>query len=118
MQKVKKRKVGPNGALNHFQGLVCSWNIHSSFYSDIGSCSNPNNKEKVAQRIVGLPGDWILTPRDRRVVKVPPGHCWVEGDNSESSADLGTVCYIYILLIFFHCLTFIFFHLACIYIYV
>lgn len=52
------------------------------------SCSSPSNhKEKHVKRIIGLPGDWIGTPLTNDVVKVPNGHCWVEGDNPSSSLD-------------------------------
>ncbi|XVE76536.1 hypothetical protein DITRI_Ditri12bG0181700 [Diplodiscus trichospermus] len=48
-------------------------------------CSPYNHKEKHVKRIVGLPGEWVGIHYD--VVKVPEGHCWVEGDNSASSMD-------------------------------
>ncbi|XWS67224.1 hypothetical protein CRYUN_Cryun05aG0269500 [Craigia yunnanensis] len=48
-------------------------------------CSPYDHKEKHVKRIVGLPGEWVRTHYD--VVKVPEGHCWVEGDNSASSMD-------------------------------
>ncbi|XVF55102.1 hypothetical protein PTKIN_Ptkin06aG0009400 [Pterospermum kingtungense] len=44
-----------------------------------------NHKEKHVKRIVGLPGDRVGTHYD--MVKIPDGHCWVEGDNSSSSVD-------------------------------
>ncbi|EEF34285.1 mitochondrial inner membrane protease subunit 2 [Ricinus communis] len=49
--------------------------------------SPSNHKEKHIKRIIGLPGDWIGTPHAYDVVKVPEGHCWVEGDNLLSSMD-------------------------------
>lgn len=49
--------------------------------------SPSNHKEKHVKRIIGLPGDWIGTPMTNDVVKVPNGHCWVEGDNPSSSLD-------------------------------
>ncbi|XVE97068.1 hypothetical protein REPUB_Repub02eG0278800 [Reevesia pubescens] len=48
-------------------------------------CSPFDHKEKHVKRIVGLPGDWVGATYD--VVKIPDGHCWVEGDNSASSMD-------------------------------
>ncbi|XP_022766232.1 mitochondrial inner membrane protease subunit 2-like [Durio zibethinus] len=48
-------------------------------------CSPYDHKEKHLKRIVGLPGDWVGTIYD--VLKIPEGHCWVEGDNSASSID-------------------------------
>ncbi|XP_012087879.1 mitochondrial inner membrane protease subunit 2 isoform X2 [Jatropha curcas] len=51
-------------------------------------CSSPNNhKEKLVKRIIGLPGEWIGTIHSNDVVKIPEGHCWVEGDNWHCSAD-------------------------------
>lgn len=39
------------------------------------------------KRIIALPGDWVGTRQTYDVVKVPEGHCWVEGDNPECSMD-------------------------------
>lgn len=39
------------------------------------------------KRIIALPGDWVGTRQTYDVVKVPEGHCWVEGDNAECSMD-------------------------------
>lgn len=52
-------------------------------------CSSPSNhKEKYVKRIIGLPGDWIGTTHNSYdVLKIPEGHCWLEGDNSASSKD-------------------------------
>ncbi|CAN1276806.1 Mitochondrial inner membrane protease subunit 2 [Linum perenne] len=46
-----------------------------------------DHKEKLVKRIIGLPGDWVGTPHTYDVVKVPEGHCWVEGDNVIPSMD-------------------------------
>ena len=51
-------------------------------------CSSPSNhKESHIKRITALPGEWIGTRHSYDVVKIPEGHCWVEGDNSSSSLD-------------------------------
>ena len=44
------------------------------------------------KRVVGLEGDSVMTigPRPRKVC-VPPGHCWVEGDNVHHSLDSNKV---------------------------
>lgn len=39
------------------------------------------------ERIIGLPSDWIRVPDKAEVLKVPVGHCWVEGDNLGVSLD-------------------------------
>lgn len=52
-------------------------------------CRSPSDhKEKHIKRIIALPGDWIGTTHNSHdVLKIPQGHCWVEGDNSASSKD-------------------------------
>ncbi|XP_063948393.1 uncharacterized protein LOC108218212 [Daucus carota subsp. sativus] len=58
-------------------------------------CSPNDNKEKCVKRITALPGYWVSSPFSNDVVKIPDGHCWVEGDNSASSLDsrsIGPVC--------------------------
>ncbi|XP_011047449.1 PREDICTED: mitochondrial inner membrane protease subunit 2 [Populus euphratica] len=51
--------------------------------------SPSEHKQKLIKRIIGLPGDWIGTPQND-VIKIPEGHCWVEGDNPASSMDSRT----------------------------
>ncbi|KAL6278121.1 hypothetical protein ACE6H2_021722 [Prunus campanulata] len=46
-----------------------------------------NYKERHIKRITALPGEWIGTRHSYDVLKIPEGHCWVEGDNSSSSLD-------------------------------
>ncbi|BFG34973.1 hypothetical protein CerSpe_212470 [Prunus speciosa] len=51
-------------------------------------CSSPSNhKERHIKRITALHGEWIGTRHSYDVLKIPEGHCWVEGDNSSSSLD-------------------------------
>lgn len=50
-------------------------------------CSPTNYKERNIKRIIAMPGDWITGPYLNDVLKVPEGHCWVEGDNSSLSLD-------------------------------
>ncbi|KAK9706085.1 hypothetical protein RND81_07G103300 [Saponaria officinalis] len=49
--------------------------------------SPTNHKEKNVKRIIALPGDWLRLPDTYDTVKIPNGHCWVEGDNSATSLD-------------------------------
>ena len=60
-------------------------------------CSSPSNhKERHIKRITALPGDWFGIQKSYDVLRVPEGHCWVEGDNPSSSIDsitFGTVSY-------------------------
>lgn len=51
-------------------------------------CSSPlNHKETHIKRIIALPGEWIGAHHNYDVLKIPEGHCWVEGDNAASSLD-------------------------------
>ncbi|OWM81723.1 hypothetical protein CDL15_Pgr007761 [Punica granatum] len=51
------------------------------------SRSPTNHKERHIKRIIGLPGDWVGISHIDDVMRVPEGHCWVEGDNLLSSLD-------------------------------
>nr|GEV52541.1 hypothetical protein [Tanacetum cinerariifolium] len=52
--------------------------IGRPIFVDTGS-SLTNNKEKNSKRITGMPGDWINLLRSYDTMKIPGGHCWVEG---------------------------------------
>nr|XP_043610575.1 mitochondrial inner membrane protease subunit 2-like [Erigeron canadensis]XP_043610576.1 mitochondrial inner membrane protease subunit 2-like [Erigeron canadensis] len=55
-------------------------------HGDVVYFSNPTNfKERNVKRIVAMQGDYIANVGG--AIKVPEGHCWVEGDNSASSYD-------------------------------
>ncbi|KAL8152514.1 hypothetical protein V2J09_010274 [Rumex salicifolius] len=57
-------------------------------HGDVIVFSSPSNyKEKHIKRIVALPGDWLGLSTSYDAVKIPEGHCWVEGDNFSSSVD-------------------------------
>lgn len=50
------------------------------------------------KRLIALPGEWMQLPGSSEVVKIPEGHCWVEGDNSAHSWDsraFGPVSYFF-----------------------
>ncbi|KAA8517391.1 hypothetical protein F0562_017684 [Nyssa sinensis] len=49
-------------------------------------CSPSDHREKNIKRIAALSGDWIKT-HSHGMLRIPEGHCWVEGDNSASSLD-------------------------------
>jgi signal peptidase I len=56
---------------------------------DVVSLISPKNvKECFIKRVIGLPGDIVKTIRYKeKYVRVPEGHCWIEGDNYSSSYD-------------------------------
>ncbi|KAK1426955.1 hypothetical protein QVD17_15637 [Tagetes erecta] len=55
-------------------------------HGDVVVFSNPiNYKERCVKRIVAMEGDYISDTKG--AMKVPEGHCWVEGDNSAFSSD-------------------------------
>ena len=41
----------------------------------------------VCKRVIGLPGDRLLLPGRGALLRVPPGHVWLEGDNPLDSHD-------------------------------
>ncbi|KAJ0970268.1 hypothetical protein J5N97_023145 [Dioscorea zingiberensis] len=48
----------------------------------------PDNHKKIfVKRLIALPGEWIQIPESSEMLKIPEGHCWVEGDNSACSLD-------------------------------
>lgn len=49
--------------------------------------SPSNCRETLVKRIIGLPGDWIQNDDKSDAIKIPRGHCWVEGDNTACSLD-------------------------------
>ncbi|XP_063698597.1 mitochondrial inner membrane protease subunit 2 [Culicoides brevitarsis] len=56
---------------------------------DVVSVISPKDpNQRIIKRIVGLEGDLIPTlGYNLKHVKVPEGHVWIEGDNSQNSLD-------------------------------
>lgn len=56
---------------------------------DVVALFSPKDPEqKLIKRVIGLEGDIINTLNYKLPhVKVPEGHCWVEGDNASNSMD-------------------------------
>ncbi|PWA80493.1 inner membrane protease subunit [Artemisia annua] len=55
-------------------------------HGDVVIFSSPTSyNERSLKRIVAMEGDYISNVNG--AIKVPEGHCWVEGDNSASSVD-------------------------------
>lgn len=46
-----------------------------------------NHTELFVKRLIALPGEWIRLPASSEIIKIPEGHCWVEGDNAARSWD-------------------------------
>ncbi|KAL3765807.1 hypothetical protein ACHAWO_011754 [Cyclotella atomus] len=59
---------------------------------DVIILNHPNREGTICKRIIGMPGDIVIrndggsSDSDSRVA-IPPGHFWVEGDNSLQSLD-------------------------------
>lgn len=53
------------------------------------SCRNPfEPKERMVKRLIGIDGDWVRPMGNKHeVLRVPQGHCWVEGDRTGISGD-------------------------------
>lgn len=56
---------------------------------DIVSLTSPKDPDqKIIKRVVGLQGDVVSTLGYKKpFVRVPDGHCWVEGDHTGNSLD-------------------------------
>lgn len=51
-------------------------------------CRAPDNERLLlVKRIVALEGDRIWDPKHDCYVTMPPGHCWLTGDNAAASVD-------------------------------
>lgn len=61
--------------------------FRSSPLNPHSSPSDPN--ALLVKRIIGLPGSVVRThpPHEARSVRIPAGHCWVEGDERYHSRD-------------------------------
>ncbi|XP_055624215.1 mitochondrial inner membrane protease subunit 2 [Toxorhynchites rutilus septentrionalis] len=59
---------------------------------DVVSLISPKDpSQKIIKRVVGLQGDVISTLGYKMpYVKVPEGHCWIEGDHTGNSLDSNT----------------------------
>ena len=64
---------------------------HSFVRGDIVTLWSPEASNTcLIKRVVGMPGDWVRVPtktNKHQLKHVPPGHCWVEGDNPNASRD-------------------------------
>lgn len=51
---------------------------------DVVVVQHPQRKGTVCKRVLGLPGDQVLY---KKLLVIPDGHLWIEGDNPANSAD-------------------------------
>ncbi|XP_017025265.1 mitochondrial inner membrane protease subunit 2 [Drosophila kikkawai] len=74
--------------------FLMRWGTHNSQLErgDIISLISPKDPaQKIIKRVVGLQGDVVSTlGYKQEVVRVPEGHCWVEGDHTGHSMDSNT----------------------------
>lgn len=56
---------------------------------DVVSVTSPREPgQKLIKRVIGLEGDTIHSlSYKQRTVRIPDGHCWLEGDHSQASMD-------------------------------
>lgn len=71
--------------------FLSRWRSRSFAYhrGDMVSLVSPKDpNQKIIKRIIALEGDLVATlGYKRRLVRVPEGHCWVEGDHTGHSLD-------------------------------
>lgn len=70
--------------------FLCRWALRNSniIRGDVISFISPKNPEhRIIKRVIGIPGDRILSWKRDNVVVVPEGYCWVEGDHTGHSMD-------------------------------
>ncbi|CAG9841149.1 unnamed protein product [Diabrotica balteata] len=65
---------------------VKDYQIHRG---DIISLISPKDpSQKIIKRVIGLEGDVIATLRYKTdIIRIPEGHCWIEGDHTGHSMD-------------------------------
>lgn len=66
--------------------------VNSIQRGDIVSLISPKDpSQKIIKRVVGLQGDVVSTlGYKQEVIRVPEGHCWIEGDHTGHSLDSNT----------------------------
>ncbi|KAF2355912.1 Peptidase S24/S26A/S26B/S26C, partial [Trinorchestia longiramus] len=66
-----------------------AWRKFSYSRGDVVSLTSPKNpNQAIIKRVIGLEGDLVKTLGYRRkYLRVPRGHCWVEGDHTGHSLD-------------------------------
>jgi inner membrane protease subunit 2 len=81
--------INPNGN----DDVLLLWRVPIKFNhlnrGDVVTLISPKNPDQLLiKRLIGLPGDVIKTiSYKKRHVRIPAGHCWIEGDNHDKSYD-------------------------------
>lgn len=82
--------------------FLSRWAVHN--YSvergDIVSLISPKDPDqKIIKRVVGFQGDVVATLGYKKpFVRIPEGHCWVEGDHTGNNRLLNVNIYILVLI--------------------
>ena len=83
--------LNPGPTKNTDYVLLNRWKARNFQFDrgEVVSLTSPTNPDqKIIKRIIGLEGDTVKTlSYKNRYVKVPDGHCWVEGDHHGQSLD-------------------------------
>lgn len=83
--------LNPDGSLVTDYVFLSRWAVRNMEVErgDIISLVSPKDPgQKIIKRVVGLQGDVISTLGYKvPYVKVPEGHCWIEGDHTGNSLD-------------------------------
>lgn len=69
--------------VNKLTGLLCTYNR-----GDVVVLRSPQRpRERIVKRLIGIEGDWLMAEGHSEIIRVPEGHCWIEGDNTGDSVD-------------------------------
>ncbi|KAJ8504710.1 hypothetical protein OPV22_005596 [Ensete ventricosum] len=57
-------------------------------HGDVITFKSPTDHKKTfVKRLIALPGDWVQVPESSEILKIPEGHCWVEGSSGFDSRE-------------------------------
>ncbi|XP_047083581.1 mitochondrial inner membrane protease subunit 2-like [Lolium rigidum] len=77
-----------NQVMSCSRSEAASTSTNSPGVMSLSSSECPSDHKKdFVKRLIALPGEWIRIPVSQKIIKVPAGHCWVEGDNADRSWD-------------------------------
>ncbi|KAL3767587.1 hypothetical protein ACHAW5_008361 [Stephanodiscus triporus] len=86
--------AGVNSDYSWFALIHGIWEQHFASglqHGDVIILHHPSKEATICKRIIGMPGDTIvrtdLVDEESSHRVVPPGHLWIEGDNTNNSLD-------------------------------